>query len=131
MTEIKGMKELKKAFGDLATKAERNQEIALKLAANEYKNDVQAGAPYDTGTLRRSIHVEPTSGIIKDSQGRSYVVVGTDVVYARRQEYGFADKDKLGRVYNQPAHPYFRPPLDTNFDKYQKIYLTAMGDILA
>jgi len=127
MSEIKGMVDLKKAFGDLAKMAEKNQETALKLAANEYKNDVQTGAPYKTGTLRRSIHVEPVSGIIKDGEGRAYVLVGTGLKYARRLEYGFIGPDKLGRIYNQAPHPYFRPPLDTNFKKYQGIYLGALG----
>ena len=131
MVEIKGMRELKKAFQDMAKQAEKNQEIALKLTANEYKNDVQAIAPYDTGTLRRSIHVEPVSGIIRDGQNRAYVVVGTDLPYARRLEFGFVGADRLGRVYNQAPRPYFRPPLDSNFEKYKNIYLAAMGESLA
>ena len=127
MVEIKGMRELKKAFVDMAKQAEKNQEIALKLTANEYKNDVQAIAPYDTGTLRRSIHVEPVSGIIRDGQNRAYVVVGTDLPYARRLEYGFVGPDKRGRTFHQAPRPYFRPPLDQNFQKYQNIYLEALG----
>ena len=119
MSEIKGMAELKKAFSDLSKMAEKNQETALKLAANEYKNDVQEGAPYKTGTLRRSIHVEPVSS--------SKMLVGTDLPYARRLEYGFIGPDKLGRIYNQAPRPYFRPPLDTQWQKYQKIYLEALG----
>ena len=131
MVEIRGMSQLKKAFVDLGKQMQRNQEIALKLAANEYKNDVQAGSPYKTGTLRRSIHVEPVSGIIKDGEGRAYVLVGTDLPYARRLEFGFVGPDKLGRVYNQAPRPYFRPPLDNNFEKYKNIYLAAMGESLA
>jgi HK97 gp10 family phage protein len=119
MVEIKGMKELKKAFDDLEKLAEKNQKTALKLTAQEYANDVKAGAPYDTGTLRRSIHVQMVD--FKSA------LVGTDLPYARRLEYGFADKDKLGRVYNQSARPYFRPPLDQNWQKYQKTYLEALG----
>ena len=127
MVEIRGMSQLKKAFDDLGKQMQRNQEIALKLAANEYKNDVQAGSPYKTGTLRRSIHVEPVSGIIKDGEGRAYVLVGTDLPYARRLEYGFVGPDKRGRTFHQAPRPYFRPPLDQNFKKYQDIYLAAMG----
>jgi hypothetical protein len=130
MTEIKGMTALKSAFKDLGTQAQRNKPIALKLVANTYKNDVQAIAPYDTGTLRRSIHVEEVSS--------DMMLVGTDLPYARRLEYGFyqgdgftGGVDKLGRKYHQLPRPYFRPPMDNNFDKYQKIYLTAMGDIFA
>lgn len=119
MVEIKGMAELRKAFDDLAKQTEKNKETALKLTAQEYSNDVKAIAPYDTGTLRRSIHVEPVSS--------SKMLVGTDLPYARRLEYGFAKKDKLGRLYNQAPRPYFRPPLDANQEKYKKIYLEALG----
>jgi len=37
------------------------------------------------------------------------VVVGTNLVYARRVEFGFVGKDKLGRRYNQAARPYLYP----------------------
>lgn len=37
------------------------------------------------------------------------VVVGTNVVYARRVELGFVGLDKLGRNYNQAAKPYLYP----------------------
>jgi len=119
MVEIKGMRELKKALSDAAKNAEKKQETALKLVAQEYSNDVKAGSPYRTGTLRRSIHVEKESS--------TKMLVGTDLPYARRLEYGFADKDKLGRVYNQAARPYFRPPLDTNKEKYRDIYAGALN----
>lgn len=118
---VTGMADLKRAFHDLATMAERNQEIALKLVANQYKTDVQKLAPYDTGTLRRSIHVEMINS--------SSALVGTDLPYARRQEYGFMDKDKLGRTYHQPAHPYFRPPLENDWQKYRMMYLEAMNRV--
>lgn len=118
---IEGMADLKRAFHDLATMAERNQEIALKIVANQYKTDVQRIAPYDTGTLRRSIHVEMINS--------GSAIVGTDLPYARRLEYGFSDRDKRGRMYHQPARPYFRPPLDENWQKYQRMYLEAMNRV--
>jgi HK97 gp10 family phage protein len=118
---VTGMADLLKSFKDLTSLAERNKTIAIKLVANQYKNDVQAGAPYLTGTLRRSIHVE-----MVDS---SSALVGTDLPYAKRQEYGFMDKDKLGRVYHQKAHPYFRPPMENNQEQYQRMYLEALGRV--
>jgi HK97 gp10 family phage protein len=118
---LSGMADLQKAFKDLASLAERNKAVAIKLVANQYKNDVQAGAPYLTGTLRRSIHVE-----MVDS---SSALVGTDLPYAKRQEYGFMDKDKRGRVYHQKAHPYFRPPMENNQEQYKKMYLEALGNV--
>jgi phage gpG-like protein len=118
---LSGMADLQKSFKDLASLAERNNAIAIKLVANQYKTDVQVGAPYLTGTLRRSIHVE-----MVDS---SYALVGTDLPYAKRQEYGFMDKDKRGRVYHQKAHPYFRPPMENNQEQYKKMYLEALGNV--
>ena len=118
---LSGMADLQKAFKDLASLAERNNAIAIKLVANQYKNDVQAGAPYLTGTLRRSIHVEMINS--------SSALVGTDLPYAKRQEYGFMDKDKRGRVYHQKAHPYFRPPMENNQETYKKMYLEALGRV--
>jgi phage gpG-like protein len=115
---IRGMSNLKRAFKDLAKQGERNKSTALKIVGQEYANDVKAITPYKTGTLRRSIHVEPVS--------ENTVLVGTDLPYARRLEYGFMDKDKLGRIYHQAPRPYFRPPLDQNFAKYQRMYLEAL-----
>jgi len=42
------------------------------------------------------------------------VYIGTDVIYARRLEYGFVNPDALGRVYHQPARPYLRPAMEEN-----------------
>lgn len=117
MAEIKGMSELKAAFKELGPRFGKNAVVGVTLAAQSYKNDVQAGSPYKTGTLRRSIHATPP----EDSGGAVVVYVGTDLPYARRLEYGFADTDSRGRTFNQPARPYFRPPLDQNRDKYLKI----------
>ncbi|MBW2632042.1 MAG: HK97 gp10 family phage protein [Deltaproteobacteria bacterium] len=118
MSGIKGMKELQRAFVDFGKALEKNQRNALKLTGNAYKRDVQKGAPHITGTYRRSIHLEP--------EGSDTILVGTDLEYGPRLEYGYADTDKLGRTYNQAAQPHFRPPLDTKFSEYQQIYLEAM-----
>lgn len=120
--EIRGMKELKGAFTELGQRMQANAMTAVTLGANAYKNDVQAGAPYKTGTLRRSIHVEPP----EQKGGQVIALVGTDLPYARRLEYGFADTDSRGRTFNQPARPYFRPPLDQNKDKYISIIKGAL-----
>jgi len=122
MAEIRGMKELKDGFKDLQQRMEANARSAVILGANAYKSDVQKGAPYKTGTLRRSIHVSDPEG----SGMQVVAYVGTDLPYAARLEFGFADKDSRGRVYNQTARPYFRPPLDQNKDKYIQIIKTGL-----
>lgn len=62
-------------------------------------------ARYKTGTLRRSIRAELVEPGV--------VVVGTDVAYGRRLEYGFMGTDSLGREYHQAPTPYLRPAFRT------------------
>jgi HK97 gp10 family phage protein len=58
--------------------------------------------------------------------GKDEGVVGTNVEYARRLEYGFKGTDSLGRKYNQSAKPYLRPALDNNKTKLTK----EIGDFI-
>lgn len=88
---------------------------AVKLAGQAYANDVKALAPYDTGTYRRSIHVET----VVEEGGKYYAIVGTDAPQAKRLEFGFYDMtDSLGRHFYQFPRPHFRPPYDTQIGKY-------------
>lgn len=95
---------------------------ALRAAALVAQNDAKRRAPYLTGTLRRSIHTEDV--------GSHVVSVGTDVPYARRQEYGYAGTDRLGRTFHQPARPYLRPALDENRAEMEREFADALEDIL-
>lgn len=105
-TKITGDKELIAKFKRMQAAA---QSGALKSAAiagiQPIQNAAQAGAPYLTGTLRRSIHTE----IVVDRPLYAEAATGTDVPYAARQEFGFSGVDALGRSYHQPARPYMRP----------------------
>lgn len=57
-----------------------------------------------TGDYRRSIASK------FEQQGDTYVgIVGTAKPQGRRLELGFVGADRLGRVYNQPPYPHFRP----------------------
>ena len=114
---IKGLEALVKAFGAFGDEMDKGVTKAVKLTANEYKSDVQKLAPYKTGTYRRSIHVEMSGKV---------ALVGTNLPYARRLEYGFAQADSLGRVYSQKAQPHFRPPLDEDIEKYKKTFKEAL-----
>lgn len=101
-------------------------EKALLAGALLIANDAKQRAPYITGNLRRSIHVGgfgsegglegDTTGTDIGGRGRNSVQVGTNVVYARRIEYGFSGEDKLGRRYNQSAQPFLRPAADAQRD---------------
>ncbi len=83
---------------------------AITAAALIVQNDAKRIAPYVTGNLRRSIHIE----VEQPSRFVANGFIGTNLDYARRVEYGFAGADVLGRIYNQPAKPYLRPAMDNN-----------------
>jgi len=89
---------------------------AVQLAAMVVQNAAKRNAPYVTGTLRRSIHQE----VERLSSTFVQAIIGTDLHYARRVEFGFAGKDALGRVYNQAAKPYLRPAMDDNRAKISR-----------
>lgn len=60
--------------------------------------EVQIRTPVMTGRLRSSIRVtEPLQTALESG----ILVIGTNVEYAARIEYGFAGRDRLGRLYNQ------------------------------
>ena len=54
--------------------------------------------PVLTGRLRASIQPDPP---LSDWNGAEPIVIGTNVEYARRIEYGFDGADTLGRRYHQ------------------------------
>jgi len=78
-------------------------DIALFNIGQEMSRDAKQKAPYDTGTLRKSIesHVEPGK----------WVEVGTDVVYAAIHEFG----GRTGRNNSVliKAKPYLKPAFET------------------
>ncbi len=95
---------------------------ALLAAGWVIANDAKRRAPYITGTLRRSIRVEVRE--------HGVVVVGSEVPYARRIEYGFIGKDSRGRNYHQAAQPYLRPAMDENKDEVRETIIAGVLDIL-
>lgn len=65
----------------------------------------------DSGRLRSSItyQVETTGSEVRG-------LIGTNVEYARRLEFGFAGVDSRGRKYRQGARPFLRPAVYNNKD---------------
>ncbi len=111
---------LTRDLGKLAATVMKNESIAVRLAGQEYANDVKAIAPYKTGTYRRSIHVEmSTEGL------HPVALIGTNVPYGRRLEFGFVGADSLGRIYNQAPRPHWRPAWDSNMPKYERMLLSV------
>lgn len=134
--EVLGLSETLDAIQEELDKIRKQAEVAVRLAGQAYANDVKSLAPYKTGTYRRSIHVEK----ITEENGMFYAIVGTNLPQARRLEWGFYNMtDSLGRHYHQLPLPHFRPPLDTEMDRYVAImqgafdeggYDTALGHMV-
>lgn len=120
--DISGLKTISRDIQKIGANVKKNEAAIVKLAANEYKNDVQRVIQYKTGTLRRSVHVEMTEDGL-----RQVAMIGTNVPYARRLEYGFADTDSLGRVYHQNPQPRWRPTWDANLPKYERMLKGAFN----
>lgn len=59
-----------------------------------------------TGDYVRSIALNVTK-----SGGVHVATVSTNLPQARRLEYGYRGTDSLGRTYNQPPYPHWRPAL--------------------
>lgn len=83
---------------------------AFRLTALMAAARVKELTPVKTGNLRASWHDSLNNQSIENSgQGLAIasaklgdrINIGTNVVYARRIEYGFVGADSLGRVYNQ------------------------------
>jgi hypothetical protein len=120
-------------------------ELALVAGALLVQNDAKRLAPIVTGTLRRSIHIGGHTELapgFNESEGYSDVhgnevgpasariLVGTDLVYARRIEYGFMGADSLGRHYHQAAQPYLRPALAENITNVEAATRLVLEQLL-
>ena len=87
---------------------------ALMAGANTVVNSAKRRVPKKTGTLSRSIHMEPESD--------SGVLVGTDTKYAKYVEQGTARKK---------GRPYLQPALTANQQRIQNRVQRAMQQMLA
>jgi HK97 gp10 family phage protein len=111
---------------------------ALTAAALPVQNEAKRNAPYESGNLRRSIHIggrddlNPDAGTVIDRTGTpvpdpdvdataAAVYVGTDVVYAAAQEFG---------TQHIAAQPYLRPAADTQRPAVVSEVAAAMRDML-
>jgi len=80
-------------LNDIERESLPTEQRALMAGANTVVNSAKRRVPKASGTLSRSIHMEP------DAEGN--VLVGTDVKYAKWVEQG--TKKMSGRPYLQPA----------------------------
>lgn len=116
--------------------SERAVVRALTAGAEIIQNDAKRRAPYKTGTLKRSIHIEQGDGM--------EVLIGTDAPYAAIQEFGgtitpkkakmlaFEIKGELVFAHSVtiPARPYLRPAFDENKDAAIKEVGEALAQLL-
>lgn len=138
---VKGDAQVRRKLDSLGNALARGPiiENALRAAALIAMNAAKQKALVLTGNLRRSIHVAgwgdgfelPTDGdTLPKPPGRNVVAVGTNVIYAKRIEFGFAGADSKGRRYHQPATPFLRPALDENQAEMHREFSEALGDLM-
>jgi len=104
---------------------------AIKIGCHLVEGDAKINCPFITSRLKSSITPNWTGsgkGRIKSGHEGERMegdgmaepkeeltgVVGSNVEYARRVEFGFVGADSLGRIYNQLPNPYLRKALETN-----------------
>lgn len=98
----------------LGAKGRAAAQLSLQQSALEVQNKAKRLAPFLTGNLRRSIthEVKPLSAKI-----------GTDVVYARIQEFGGrAGRNRKVRIPPYKGRGYLRPALKESVNKIKEIF---------
>jgi len=114
--ELEGLEECMAGLQDALDQVRSSSGNAAMQGGLAYAADVKALAPVKTGEYRDGIYCKPSP------DGDNAVIVGSDALFSRRLEYGFYDMtDSLGRHFFQQPRPHFRPPLDTEMDKYLAI----------
>ncbi|MFA4972894.1 MAG: HK97-gp10 family putative phage morphogenesis protein [bacterium] len=124
--KLEGADGLSKKFQKIVDSANTKMEAAVTVGAMKVMNSAKRKAPYKTGNLRSSIHIESESS----GKDEAVVRVGTDVEYARRMEFGFRGTDSRGRKYNQGPHAYLRPALDENKAEVKREIKRALEKLL-
>lgn len=87
----------------------RHHGLLLQTKVKAYASKPRTGPPgprIQTGDYNRSISLNMGTEV-----GSPVATVGTNKPQGRRLEYGFVGTDSLGRHYNQPPYPHFRPAL--------------------
>lgn len=127
--EIVGLPEFKAQLERLSDAANADALAeSVKSGLTLIRDAASAKAPYKTGNLRRSIHIE----IEEKRKNYAMGVVGTDVVYGPMQEFGGVVTNAFGKGITAtiPAHPYMRPAWDENIDAAKREIKEALVDLL-
>ena len=75
-----------------------------------------------SGNLYGSIQMTQEGG-----DGWGAAVVGTDVPYGPRLEFGFYGTDSLGRNYNQPPYPFFSRAVEGSVGEFISVLQAAIN----
>ena len=97
--KLKGLPGLERKMKRYRREAKKNVSEAIEATAILVRDDAKEGAPFEFGNLRNSIKKRVE---VAELYGRVF----TNMEYARRQELGFHDTDKLGRTYDQAGFFY-------------------------
>ena len=123
-------KQLQRRLKRLGNVANDNQiAVALKAGALPIQAEAKRLAPKDTRTLTRSIFVSELYKLF----GKRFVIIGTNVIYARIQEFGGVIKPRIAKMLSWvdrrtgerrfakevtiPAQPYLRPAFNRKWQE--------------
>jgi HK97 gp10 family phage protein len=133
---VSGVKELEKkldALGkDISDVLEEATAAGAMVVVNAAQDNSRKGGVFPhriTGNLFRNI-AAVSPAVVKKTNERCEMEVGSSMEYARRLEYGFAGTDKLGRRYNQQPRPFLRPALDDNTDEIEKAIAKKLEQVV-
>lgn len=137
------------AFRKMPERLKKHMKIAMQDSLYEVLKHAMDRVHVITGTLRRSI---TASRPVANSDGGFSGKVGTNLVYARMEEYGYTGPQNVrshsrnhafGRVMrdftvqaftrnvNRPEHPYLRPALAESRDAIIRFHKQAVTDAVA
>ena len=77
-----------------------------------------------TGSLERSVRIVEEAK--PDRKGVKGLWGSVETIYARRIELGFVGKDKIGRIYDQPAFPFLIPAAQNQYPLLSKRIKAAL-----
>jgi len=144
-SEMLGLEELARNVGNIRAeltgdRLARAGEASMNIMANAARQK----APYRTGTLRRSIHVEVTE--VGAHSAMVEVGTGEDVPYAAIQEFGGVIVPKIAKMLawrdrgtgemifaksvTIPARPYMRPAWDETIDKVKDSIIKILKNLI-
>ncbi|MDP2216742.1 MAG: HK97 gp10 family phage protein [Methanolobus sp.] len=133
---VSGVEELQKKLEtigkDISDVLEETTAAGAMVVVRAAQDNSRKGGEFPhriTGNLFRNI-AEVSPAVVKKTNERCEMAVGSSMEYARRLEHGFMDTDKLGRRYNQQPKPFLRPALDDNTDEIEQAIAKKLEQVV-